>query len=104
MNANEAKRLSNKAKDEGTNYQRNFILGRIKTAAYLGDTHIVLSFTDIHLYEEDYLYFEKLGYKVIRPVVKYFLPKGVEISENELTLNLTQGQCYRDVKYGTISW
>lgn len=66
MNANEA-RLKTKASNAlGINYQRQHVLYGIKRAAILGDSYFAVNDPLIKLFEEDYLYFENLGYKVIR--------------------------------------
>jgi hypothetical protein len=78
MNAKNARNLSEETKNSGRNYQRLKTLDRIKNAARVhGDTFIVLYEDEyrVRYTEEDYQYFEKLGYKVTRPAREYFIDK-----------------------------
>lgn len=89
FDASKAKALVSKAKKQEMNYQRQFVLDRIQDKASTGETSIVLDYSDIHLLEEDYEFFEKLSYKVTREKVK--LKKYGSVS-------------YQVVEFGTVSW
>jgi hypothetical protein len=65
--AEDAKQVADKAKKEGINHQRTITLGKIQSKAMVGETFIVLNDPYIKLFEDDYKFFEALGYKVTRP-------------------------------------
>lgn len=94
MTAKEALKLAVKAKLAGENYQTQYIMRRIESAAKNGDTFIVLNYPDIKLYEDDYKYFESLGYKVERDRKEIYRPIDYK-SEHE---------SYYKYYYGNISW
>lgn len=86
MNAKEAKKLSDKSKINGHNYQINYCLRQIKYEASLGNTCFTLDDPRVVLFEEDYKTLEKLGYKVYKPAL-------IEI-----------GVGYHRTQFGAISW
>ena len=92
MTAKEALKLAVKAKLAGENYQTKIVLKAIDTAARRGETHLILDDGRICLFEDDYKYFERLGYKVTKPIKKYFEPH-----------NKTEIGHYF-YKYGRIDW
>ncbi len=84
MNAKQARKLSNTSQ----NYQRKHTSERIKRAAQNKESHIGLDAIGVILFEDDYLYFEQLGYKVQRPIFHPCLH--------------SYGHSY--FKFGVISW
>ena len=79
------------------NYQRKAMLERIKSKASIGQSSIIVYEydPDIRLVDEDWDFFEKLGYKVTRPETKVFKPFGQGDD-----VNLQQHMSYP----GRISW
>lgn len=61
-----AKKAKELATSTELNYQRNYVLNEIRYAANFGNKFIVISNPQIKLFEDDYIFFEKLGYKVKR--------------------------------------
>jgi len=75
MRAEEARKKSESSKEFGANYQRNYILTQIEKETKVGNFEYRLIFMDGYkLFEEDYVFFENLGYKVQRPVEKIWKP------------------------------
>lgn len=66
FSAAEAKNSVKKAKRNSYNYQIDYILRSIKSAASIGLDYLILDNSHIVLYEEDYKTLEKLGYDVHR--------------------------------------
>jgi uncharacterized protein YvpB len=67
MNAFRAKKLVAQFKNDNLNFQRKFVLDRIKSRCIdYGDNYYVVTDPTIRLFEDDYLYLESLGYKVQR--------------------------------------
>jgi hypothetical protein len=89
--ASTAKELVRKFFTDDLNYQRVKIMERIKGASSMGNTNIVLDDPYIKLNEEDYNFFEKLGYTVFR-------------EEYRTYSKLSDKQEYYYHKYGIISW
>jgi hypothetical protein len=61
-----ARKLMKRFRDQNLNYQRKHTLNRIKNAARNGENRLVLDDPCIHLFEDDYKFFEDLGYSVER--------------------------------------
>lgn len=91
FSAEDARKLLRKTIKDELNFQRIQIIKRIKGACAVGDDHIVLGDPFIHLFEDDYVYFEKLGYTVKRPEKRIFKPT-----------NSDQEMCHYVL--GIISW
>lgn len=73
MKASEAREIANKNKEAGYNFQRLKVIEWIKNAIKQGEFEINLghmTINGIHLLDEDYIFFENLGYKVKKPEQK----------------------------------
>lgn len=70
MNAEQARQLTKKAQDRNMNYQRQYVMGFIAEQARIGRNSICESCwpTTVVLFDEDWDFFERLGYNVIRPI------------------------------------
>lgn len=66
FSASEANSHVKKARRDSYNYQIDYVLRHIKSAASIGKDYLVLDNSHIFLYEEDYKTLEKLGYEVHR--------------------------------------
>jgi hypothetical protein len=91
FSAKDAKEVAKKFKDDNLNYQRSKIINRIKSASAMGENYIVLDDYYIKLLEDDYLFFENLGYKVQRETYTKFC-------------DLSDKKEYYNLKYGHIYW
>jgi DNA polymerase III alpha subunit (gram-positive type) len=63
--AKKAKAVLAKYKNQNLNYQRIYILERIKNAANMGLKSVCIDDPHIQFFPEDYSFFESLGYDVI---------------------------------------
>lgn len=70
MTAEEARKITQESKQMGHNYQRLWALEQIKNLSKRGKNRLVLSDPCIHFFDDDYAYFESLGYKVTRDRLK----------------------------------
>lgn len=89
--AKRAKELVQTFKSLNLNYQRKVILGRIKSECLVGNNYLMLDDQIIKLFEDDYKFFENLGYKVIREEYVRFC-------------DLEDKKEYYHLTYGRISW
>lgn len=72
MNAEEARKITNKAREDNLNPQRIEVLDLIKFQSLIGEYCVDLD-GESNLQEEDYVFFEKLGYKVERGVREQYI-------------------------------
>jgi hypothetical protein len=80
MNAMEAKLIALSAKQQGITKLRTEILKSIENAAKIGKTSITLwNNENYYLQDEDFDWFESLGYKCTRPVQTVYVPEGYPI-------------------------
>lgn len=93
-----ARESTNVAKYRKMTYLRKRYLELIKSNSEIGISFIVLDDNFYIFSEEDYLFFEELGFKVTRQVREYLdkAPDGER--------PLTEGQRYLRYKYGRIDW
>jgi hypothetical protein len=74
------------------NYQRRYIMERIEGASLNGRSQIVLDDPEIKLFEDDYKFFENLGYEVTRDTyIRYCM-----IDSKKEYYSLTYGIIYWD--------
>jgi hypothetical protein len=81
MNALQAAELARNAKEAGLTKHRAALLKDIEAAAAVGENHISL---DTPLQEDTITWLTGLGYKVVQPQQKYFLPSGAPMSSMTL--------------------
>lgn len=91
MKASRAAFLAREAKEAGLNAHRNQILRDIEAAARNGETSISL---DTTLTQDTEEWITELGYKVVQPINKYFLPTGAPMSQMVVV----------ELILGSISW
>lgn len=96
--AKQAKKLTNEAIKSEFNVQRKYYLNKIKLIASDGKNNCIISEPNYHLYENDWKFFEKLGYKITEPITR-ILPRGMKYEQAKLTNEL-----YYTYEYGIISW
>lgn len=65
--AKDARKLQADLKKSNMNYQRDYVIRAIKHGVSLGNNYIVIDFGNTVLFEDDYKFFEDLGYTVKRP-------------------------------------
>lgn len=85
LTANKARKKALKYKKSDRNVQRDEYLKWIEWESNRGNTSVVVDKSGYRLYDEDYEFFEKLGYSVVRPREE-----------------MKDGICY--VYFGIISW
>lgn len=78
MKASRAAFLAREAKEAGLNAHRSQILRDIEAAARNGETYINV---DTPLLDDTVTWLTALGYKVVQPINKYFLPTGAPMSQ-----------------------
>jgi len=81
------------------NTQRQCVLEDIKRKARHGKSSLILDDPSIRLYDSDYVFFEKLGYKVERSELKYFVPYDESYDSAR-----EKGTLQYERKFGSISW
>jgi len=91
MKASRAAFLAREAKEAGLNAHRSQILRDIEVAARNGETSISL---DTPLTQDTEEWITELGYKVVQPINKYFLPPGAPMSQIAVV----------ELILGNISW
>lgn len=91
MKASRAAFLAREAKEAGLNAYRSQILRDIEVAARNGETSISL---DTPLLDDTEEWITELGYKVVQPINKYFLPTGAPMSQMVVV----------ELILGSISW
>lgn len=103
--AQQARDLAKAIKEMNLNYERQYILDRVKRVSIYGKPFMTLDEPHIKLLEEDYKFFEDLGYKVTRPEMKWFIPKGsnIQLETNTGYIENTSNK-QMIYSYGIISW
>lgn len=89
--AGDARSNVQKLKNNNLNFQRKRIMERIEGSSLNGNSQIILDYPDIKLYEDDYKFFESLGYNVIR---EEFIRYSMISNQMEYCVH----------RFGIISW
>lgn len=105
MKAEEARELVKKFEEYNLNYIRSLILEKIKYNANKGCKTLLLDFLYYDaVTENDYKFFEDLGYKVERHEVRIFIPYQAKLESFDLELSRKVLKYEKIVENGVISW